>query len=66
MGDLQRKKSGHKSNWSKVRYRELWNRRHPEGRKVFSLRRKIKRFQHTIEVMKRKLERLEKIKNLRE
>ena len=61
MGDLQRKKSGHKANYSKVKYRERWNNRHPEGRKVYSLRRRIKMFKRTIAVMERKLERLENI-----
>lgn len=34
---------GHKPNRSKVKYRERWNSRHPEGRKVYSIRRKLKK-----------------------
>ena len=59
-----KRKGGHKSNEAKVKYRERWNHRHPEGRKIYSLRRRISAFKRTIAVMERKLERIEKEKNI--
>ena len=59
------KRSGsHKANEAKVKYRERWNRRHPEGRKVYSLRRRISAFKRTIAIMERKVERIKKRKNI--
>lgn len=58
------KRSGHKPNEAKVKYRERWNRRHLEGRKIHSLQRRINAFKRTITVMERKVERIKKKKNI--
>jgi len=67
MGKQRRvKASGHKANWAKTRYREKWNNRHQEGRKIYSLKKKVKHFQRQIVKMERKIERVSKLKNLGE
>jgi len=60
-----RKRSGKKPGYAKKKQRERFNSRHPEGRKVYSLKRRINAFKRTIAVMERKVERLEN-KTLRE
>ena len=55
-------KSGHKPNWAARRRREKFRSRHPEGRKVYALKRKVKKLSKVdikqAEIVSKKLERL--------
>ena len=52
------KASGHKANEAKYQQRIRWNYRHPEGRKIYSLKNRIKSHRIAIEAMQRKIKRL--------
>lgn len=61
-----KQRSGKKPHLAKKKYRERWNNRHLEGRKIYALRKKIKMFKAQVSLMERKLEKLEQTKKPRE